>query len=391
MVHSAIDLKLFYIIILFNLPLLILSWKFTLPKQYALVLVFIWVSGFLEVAFGPDLLPQYLKEVTGITIVSLYFYLYFRYVKYSVLQNFDIYARSAFWVSVLGIILCLAQSLWMQRFVPVKSILAEPAHFATIIIPSFYYYAVTDKAIKHKRLRMITILIALLLTLSSTGYLGLLLCAALIFRRKSLGLFLAPLLVGVLFMAAYYSSEHFRLRVDDTVQSESTENVSHANLSTYALVSNAYVAIRAFQERPLFGYGVGGHVIAHAKYIGDLPGANSLGDMANLNAQDADSLLLRTLSEFGIAGMILLFIFLIKFWNSGNTVYSNVNRAVFIYLCLYLLREGNWFSPELYFFVWIYVLTATASRHAANHSSAVSHYNKTLAGRGQTSNAHMPA
>ena len=376
---TSVDIKTFYFILLFNFPCVLLTWNFKLPKIYIITLTYLWISGLLEVVFGPDMFSLYLKEVMGITITSSYFYLFFKYQKRSPGEIFDLYARASVWVCIFGILLSSIESLVMHAFVPVKSILIEPSDFAIVMLPAFYYYASAEKTREHRR-RMWTILAAILLSVSSVGILGIFLSVALLLRRKSWGLFFAPVLVGVLFVFTYASSEHFRLRVDDTVQSASTLDVSDANPSTYALLSNAYVAARALQERPIFGYGVGGHVVAHSKYLGDLLGPVGLADdtIINLNDRDANSLFLRAMSEFGLVGIALIIFFIVKFWTSGNTINSNISTAIFIYFCMILLRSGKWFNPEVYFFVWIYVLVSrqavtVGARHA---QTKVSHWIK---------------
>lgn len=360
-ISQPFNVKFFYFVVAFNLVVLLFYWNFRLSKLYLLALAYLWISGFLEVALGPDHLSLYLKEVTGITLMSLYFYIFFKTSKRSVAELFALYAQTAFWVSLWGLLFSIFQSVEYRHFVAVRSVLAEPAAFATVVMPSFYYYA-SLKRTGRQKWYMYTILAALVLSISSTGIVGLLLSAALLFRKKSWGLFFAPFAVGLIFLAAYFGSEHFRVRVDDTVQSASTLNVKKANLSSYALVSNAYVSIRAIQERPFFGYGVGGHIVAHRKYIDDLPGADALDpQIRNLNAPDANSMLLRTMSEFGVAGLCLIAFFIVKFWTSGDTLYSNISAAVFVYFCMVLLRAGQWFNAEIYFFVWTYVLVHRAA------------------------------
>ncbi|MHB8303819.1 MAG: O-antigen ligase family protein [Acidobacteriaceae bacterium] len=360
--HAGLDIRLYYLIIAFNLPWLLLRWRLSVPKTYLIILTYIWISGLIEVAFGPDTLPKYLMEAVGISVVSFYFYIFFATESHSIVEIFDRYAKACVYVTSLGIVLTVVESLAMGYYVPVKSVLPEPAAYATVVLPCFYYYASSGKTYRHRQLYMWTILTGILLSVSSVGVLGLFLSIVLLLRRKSRTLFVAPLLVGILFFATYAGSGHFRMRVDDTVQSLSAMDVSNANLSTYALVSNAYVAIRAFEERPFFGYGVGGHVIAHAKYIDNLPGVEAVGDLIDLNAQDANSLFLRTMSEFGLIGIVFVIVFLVYSWTPGQTVYSNVSASVFVYLCLKLLRGGHWFGPELYFFVWTYVLVAKQAK-----------------------------
>jgi hypothetical protein len=369
-ISIPVNITIFYVVAVFNLTVLAFYWDFRLPKYYIVALSYLWISGFLEVSLGPDLLTLYLKEASGITVMSLYFYLFFATSNESIVDIFDLYARAAFWISLLGIFIAIGESVVFRHFVAVRSILQEPAFFATLAMPSFYYYASIKKD-RIKKVYMCTIFAAILLSVSSTGMLGLLLSAALLLRRRSWGLFLAPILVGVLFVGAYLGSEHFRVRVDDTVQSASSMDVSKANLSSFALVANAYVSIRAIQERPFFGYGVGGHLVAHGKYIQDIPGIESFGEFAKLNAPDAASMFLRTMSEFGLAGIAIIGFFIVRFWTKGDSIYAKIGAAIFVYFCMILLRMGLWFNANLYFFVWMYVLVNRASCKAVVREKVV--------------------
>lgn len=175
-------------------------------------------------------------------------------------------------------------------------------------------------------------------------------------------LIIVPLVAGLAALA-YYTSEHFRTRVDDTVHVLKVRDVRGVNISTYALLSNGYTSFRMLKQHPLFGVGLGAHKLAQHLYISRIPGARYFGKyMLNSSANDANSLLLRAGSELGAVGLCLIGWFLYRFHVRGSSVQADISAACIIYFALKLLRDGHWFSPEMYFFVWTYVLVWREAR-----------------------------
>jgi hypothetical protein len=148
------------------------------------------------------------------------------------------------------------------------------------------------------------------------------------------------------------------MRIDDTLLAATTENVSGANLSTYALISNMIVTQQVLKESPLIGNGLGSHPLSHEKFMGDVPGIQSFVDMgtSDLNAADAASLTLRVLSELGLLGYIGVLAFLIYFHASGSGPRSAISNAILVHFFLKLLRGGQYFDPEQFFFIFVYIL-----------------------------------
>jgi O-antigen ligase len=174
-------------------------------------------------------------------------------------------------------------------------------------------------------------------------------------KRINFFVIAVSLFVSVLLgFIAYSNLSVVKLRVDDTFSLFGNLDISGVNLSTYALASNFYVTERVLESNFLFGHGLGSHAISHAKFINDLTGVENYDEMfVNFNQEDANSLALRTLSELGIIGIIGIFFFMFKnYANQGN--YYQISRALILYFIYKLLREGHYFSPEMYFFVFTY-------------------------------------
>ena len=72
-----------------------------------------------------------------------------------------------------------------------------------------------------------------------------------------------------------------------------------------------------------------------------------------INAPDAASLFLRIISETGIIG---LFLIVYLMFLSSKSYLSNdyyFAQGIFIYLLLKLFRDGHYFPPEFFFFIWM--------------------------------------
>jgi hypothetical protein len=54
--------------------------------------------------------------------------------------------------------------------------------------------------------------------------------------------------------------------------------------------------------------------------------------------------------------------YLIHFYVRAGAYNSEVSAAAITYFAQKLLRDGHWFSPEMYFFVWLYVLICHESK-----------------------------
>jgi hypothetical protein len=289
----------------------------------------------------------------------VYFYAFFRTQRKSVEEIFSIYAAFAFFLAVFGLIKSFVSTLLIGGFVPVRSVATEPAHFATLVFPAFAYYLFNAVAGEKCKGRAALLGFAILLSGSAIAFINFLLIGFLVFRKR-MTTTVAGLAAAVVFFATIYAIDpHTQVRVNDTLKVAQTSDVAGANLSTYALLSNAYVTASVLQRRPFLGYGLGAHQFAHQQFIESLPGVSELDpDFMRTNATDADSLMLRTASEFGLIGVAGILWFIWAYRVRGEGLVAAVNLSILTYFSLKLLREGTWFSPEMYFFVWAYVLTS---------------------------------
>ena len=199
-----------------------------------------------------------------------------------------------------------------------------------------------------------------MLSFSSLGFLGIGL--AILLGSKNLSLIkvlFSFLFISIIGIGLYLSFTPFQIRVDDTIKGAQTQNLSGINLSSYSLISNLLVSTKSFSINPLFGNGIGSHELSRNRYIEEIEGIENFEEYLRLNSKDANSLLLRIISELGIIGIVGMIFFISKFYipysDEKSSFNTFVSRGLILYFFCKLLREGHYFSPEMYFFVGLYV------------------------------------
>jgi O-antigen ligase len=201
---------------------------------------------------------------------------------------------------------------------------------------------------------------------SVLGFLGLLLIGILIFAPRLKGWqFLASGIAACgLIAAVYFASSNVRSRADEFAIAIVKQDLSGTGNTTFAFLSNVYVASQSFLAHPFTGVGLGGYANAYDTYIGSVLGSDSLANVGQdtnnsnfeLNRDDAASMLLRVTAELGLPGLAVLFAFLIVCARVRGPAYVTIRNAILPYLIVRMTRMGHYFTVELYFFAGIYLL-----------------------------------
>lgn len=363
-----IDLKLFYLIVLVNFFLFLLSGKLRISRGLIFFYLYLIFSGALSIILQTNHVAIFFAQFLGIFFISLYFYNFYKFFNLDVKRIFRDYVYLCLGIAVIGYPL-LIYNQTIGSGLMFHSILTEPAHYCTFVLPAFYY------SLKNKefpRYIYVILLVSIILSGSSLGLMGIFLSILLMPRKIKITRLILPLIVSVAGLLALYTFyAGFRLRVDDTFKSLKESDLSGANLSTYALLSNLYVTSKSLSNNPVLGSGLGSHELSHKQHIGSITGIESFEQYISLNSKDANSLFLRSLSDLGILGTLGMLFFIFKNYNR-NTVNEDfvfISRAIFIYFFCKLLREGHYFSPEMYFFVFAYMFLAKKETDKAYISS----------------------
>lgn len=351
--NFIIDWKLLYLIILTNYILLIRIKKITYNKYFFVVLSFFFIHGIITYTIIWIPYNFMLSQILGIAIIGTYFYNFT--TLYKPIEIINVYNKMCVWVAIIGYVLYFAGINYVDG--RLNSIFKEPAHYVIVVIPACYYY------FKNKSYINFAIIFGtLLLSNSSLGFIGcglIFLIPNLTLKRVSYLLGILPIVVLV-FYYAYTELPFFKLRIDDTYNSLNVINTGkfdkETNLSSYVLISNLYVAQKNITDHPL-GSGIGSHHYMHTqRYLKEMrpPEYIRIQHKETDNSFDANSLFTRICSEFGFIGMLLVIFIMYK----ASKCYLNRDlifaQGIFIYFLLKLFRDGHYFPPEFFFFIWLF-------------------------------------
>jgi hypothetical protein len=376
-IKIGFDVQFFYILIISNLFLMtFLVRSVVLPSWIALLMAYLTASGVIGIVRGTDTVGQFLKQFVGISLSSIYFFYFFKIQNNDVDRTFQSYLRIANWITYIGFAQCAIMSYATGGFARLQSIMGEPAGYATLILPAYYWYAYCCFFKKTYRRDFIVTTVAILLSQSSLAFIGVAFGLVLIFSRRKLLLAVAPLVIAVLVGLFYVSSYQFSVRANDTVTSLTSNDVTDTNISTYALISNFFVTEQVLSESPILGNGLGSHVISHERFIGTIPGVENFIERGeeNFNSTEAASLALRSLSELGIVGFLGIICFLVYFHVGGTSDRGIISNALLVCFFVKLVRIGTYFPPEQFFFIFIYILNCRYNKAevaAIKHKSGV--------------------
>lgn len=387
-------------------PLIVLLFifiaKYKFPRETLYLLLPLLIAGILNIYIGNDTFKNFFKIYVNLAVNIIFYRYVITYYEYDIKRIFQLYMKFAFIVAALGLFqwvsylvgfkygynwkYLLPLNKWMVNIggigIRINSTLSEPSYFGTIMAPAFFmsfYELVFNRDKFLSRQKSLIIVVAYILSFSSLAFLGVFL--AVIFIAANFGLIryvlVAVPLVFVLYFVAYNNSKDFKSRVDGMkalfidhiVEKElSGEMKSAARLyrvskvlpkihgSSFVLYNNYHVAIENFKQNPLFGSGLGSHELAFKKYKLNY----LMAGIYEFNSADANSMLLRTISEMGLMGVIFIFLFLFTFYVSKN-IGSNedddywlISNALLILIIIQLLRQGNYTFSGFILYGWMY-------------------------------------
>jgi hypothetical protein len=128
-----------------------------------------------------------------------------------------------------------------------------------------------------------------------------------------------------------------------------------SDLSGFALASNILVANEGLKESTYVGTGINSHKDTYEKVIYKLFANSQV--ILELNKEDAGSLYIRLLSEFGIPGLLAFFVFLYQ-CRAGKeyepSLLKYINILCLVILITYSVRNGSYLSVYFWLFCSLY-------------------------------------
>jgi hypothetical protein len=351
-----IDLKLFYFFLVLNSVLLYGIYGIRLHKYLFGFISFVILHAIVVNTLYGIPWSFFIKQTVGISFVAVYFYNVF--VLCDIKRMFKLYLDMAL-VFCLIAVLFYPTGLLDKEYNRLDGLMTEPSKFIIVNVPALYYFLKKKEFIKS-----FILLTGFILAQSSIGFIAIFIMLLFLFFRKNTLKYFGLAILPFLFLIPYLqTNENFQLRYDQTLENldvfvtKSFDN--NTNLSSFILLKSAYISINNFLDHPL-GTGIGSFAYQHDVYIKDLsvPDYAEIYGTKNLNKEDANSMFLRILSDFGFIGLFAIgaFIFiggyvLIKDYDSEK---KTICIGVFIYFLLKLLRMGHYFPEEMFFFLFMF-------------------------------------
>ncbi|MFO1248283.1 MAG: O-antigen ligase family protein [Alphaproteobacteria bacterium] len=359
--RAGIDVFAGYPITILNCAILLALGRLVIHKNHAILIALVAATSLLAARFSPTPVTSIIAQILGIVLMSVCFFSVLLTSGLTVPRWINLYSSVAFYLAVYGILRFIVQHalhLDQEGEQRLKSIFAEPSLFVYTTLPAIGYYLNCWVSERRYGWETLIFLLAYILADASLGFMGLLALGILTYvKRFTIWHGLAALVVCAgLLGALFLISDNFALRVTDTATAVSNQSVAHTNGSTFAFLTNVYVATNALIDHPVLGVGIGGYGSTYDSYIHELSEEDLKNNIVGLNKDDANSLFLRVAAELGPMGLIALIGFLVVCAQVDGKPYRQIRNALLPYFLIRMSRFGAYFSMELYFFVGLYLL-----------------------------------
>lgn len=362
---GSVHLLFFYFVMVVNLALLALAGSLWFPPGLLLFLAFTLLSSAVGIAQGTDTPALLLKSLVGLWLSAVYACAFMRFMRFDAVGCFRRYAQAAYYFALTGLTSYVVLTAVYGTSTRLHSFAIEPGEYCIVTLPAIYYWADKWQRGEGGGRKLLLMLLALALSRSSIGFMGVLVGTYLFCRRFRFGSLLAPVLIAALGGAIFVASSDFQIRLTDSVTGFTQMDGSDLNGSSLSQVSGAYVAARALLAHPILGEGLGSISLVNKRYVDDLPGMSLLpDDMRYIAAGDGGSLFYRLAGETGLVGLTLAFGFLWYCYpQNSNAERQQTAMAILLYSFARLLRGGSYLAPEELILFTAYALNGSHVLH----------------------------
>lgn len=378
-----------YIALLFQL----ITSNLRFPKILLTIFLYIILQTFV-INYSTISFISSLKQFIGIVLFSISIFSFISVYRYRIVDIVRGYYTFTFILAIIAIIqlilfLLFGISIIPQNFISGSfttggvnefnpeildifpraiSLSTEPAHYAILILPGVYLAILvlidrgSEFGVQSKKGAW-TILIGFILSFSLVGYFGLILCVISIFGGKLKGNFFIKGLLTLVFVGAFYFISQTNLSSKITSLPKMLSGINEyeytsSDLTGFALVSNILVAKEGLLKSKYLGTGLNTHSETYTTSIYNQFSVSQV--ILELNKDDAGSLFIRLVSEFGIPGItcFIIFLFYYRLGNkTSNSVLKTINSLSLIILISYSARNGSYLSINFILFFAIYYYT----------------------------------
>lgn len=247
---------------------------------------------------------------------------------------------------------------------------AEPAFFATCLMPAALYSIIILFEKGTIRFKSLLILSAFLLTTSSLAFLSIFVVFVItMFNQLRNKPHIIPIVLPVIGFVTLvlFNTDFFQLRFNDTMSLISDFDLSTSegvNISTYALAVNSSITVNFALDNYGLGKGFGLYYSVFDEYIANYDIPNYRDTLPGRGS--ATSLLLRVTVELGFFATLYLIYFTVSNFIRGhineNLNLTYINWALFCSLIAIYLRMGEYFINLIPFFFILYISSFEESK-----------------------------
>ena len=370
-----------YLIYILMLPIFLS--RFGLDRNILRIFLILFLTGLFNVLVANDTAALFFKVFLGLAMSYFFYDGVIKQFNFNIEQLFKWYLIGAYFVSVIGIVQFVSFQVgflpgydfhWILNKwgiapgglfgIRINSILAEPTYLAGVLSPAFFvaiYNLTRKEAYLISKIKGAVIIAVFILSFSALGQMGIFLTAALLMINFGLvRYFFVLAIVGfILFNILYENVADFRDRYDSLItlftEGPNAFKLGKTHGSSFILYNNFVVTVENFKTNFMFGSGIGSHPVAFAKF-NIAKGIQTAG--FDNNSADANSMLLRLISETGLFGTILFLYIVFKCYVSRNADNEShhwlISNAILVMILLNLFRQGHYFLNGFPFFVLMY-------------------------------------
>lgn len=370
-----------YLIYLVLLPVFLS--RYGLDRNLLRIFIVLLLTGIFNVMVDNDTAALFFKVFLGLALSYFFYDGVLKQFDFNVEQLFKWYLIGAYYVSIIGFIQFISYQVgftpgydfhwFLNKWgiapgglfgIRINSIMAEPTYLAGVLSPAFFvaiYNLTRKESYLMSKFRGGVIIAIFILSFSALGQMGIFLTATLLLVNFGLvRYFFVLAVVGfILFNILYENVADFRDRYDSLItlftEGPNAFKLGKTHGSSFILYNNFVVTVENFKTNFMFGSGIGSHPVAFEKF-NIAKGIQTAG--FNNNSADANSMLLRLISETGLFGTILFLYIVFKCYVSRNaeneTHHWLISNAILVMILLNLFRQGHYFLNGFPFFVLMY-------------------------------------
>lgn len=396
--------------IYFTLVLQILTRTLHFPRILMSIYIYIFIQTYI-LNLNNITLYSSIKQFFGIILFSLALFSFVSEYRYRITNIVQAYYKLVLIITGISILQLVLFVLLKISFIP-QNILSginvtgniyfvpemfemfpravglytEPAHFAIMTLPGVYIALMvlqrrTSDLQIHNKFIAWFILIGFVLSFSLVGYLGLILCLLSIFAGKLKKNILSKIVIVLFFIGVFYSITQTKLISKITslpVMFTNIENYEYtsSDLTGFALASNIAVANKGLEKSNYLGTGLNTHMDTYEEVVYSIFSNSQV--IMELNNEDAASLFIRIISEFGIPGILALLIFFYHFKlgrNIGPSSLKTINGMCLVVLISYSIRNGNYLGVNFMLFSALYYYSFKLIKEDSKAQSTVQEIN----------------